>query len=82
MYDLEMIRMLALIHAENAMIFEMIRYIVPADIKKITFDAYEKEYEKILKSLEKYGSCSDCSYKLRLEKMIDIAKDMDDKKPI
>ena len=79
MYDVEMMRMLTLIHAENAMIFEMIRCIAPIDIKKITFDAYEKEYENILKSLERYGTCSDCSYKNRLEKMMDIVRDKGDK---
>lgn len=59
MYDVEMMRMLTLIHAENRYIFEMLRTgLFPKEEReKITFDAYEKEYERITKSLEKYSSC-------------------------
>ena len=79
MYDVEMMYMLNLIHQENAMIFEMIRSMVSDDIRKITFENYDKEYERIMKSLEKYNACSDCSYKNRFEMMKDIVKEADNK---
>ena len=45
----------------------------------ITFDDYDKEYKRIIKSLERYSYCSDCSYKNRFEKMKDIIKEKDEK---
>lgn len=80
MYDVEMMQMLNLIHHENAIIFEMIRSITSDDVKKITFETYDKEYERIIKSLDRYSYCSDCSYKNRFEKVKAVIKEMDDKK--
>ena len=77
MYDVEMIQMLNLIHAENQYIFEILRASLLAKDTKdnVTFDDYNKEYKRIIKSLEKYSYCSDCSYKNRFEKMKDIIKE-------
>ena len=41
----------------------------------ITFDDYDKEYKRIIKSLEKYSSCLDCNYKNRVEKIKNIKKE-------
>ena len=69
--------MLNLIHAENQCIFEILRGgLLSNDVKDaITFDDYDKEYKRIMKSLERYSYCSDCSYKNRFEKMKDIIKE-------
>ena len=77
MYDVEMMRMLCLIHAENQFIFEIVRsgLLSKEGREKVTFDAYEKEYDRIMNGLEKYSPCLDCSYKNRFEKMKDIVKD-------
>lgn len=77
MYDVEMMRMLNLIHAENQYIFEIFRmgFLSKEEREKVTFDAYEKEYERIMKSVEKYSPCLDCSYKNRFEKIRNIAKE-------
>ena len=82
MYDVEMIQMLNLIHAENQYIFEILRAgLLSNDVKDtITFDDYDKEYKRIIKSLERYSYCSDCSYKNRFEKMKDIIKEKDEKR--
>lgn len=74
MFDTEIIEMLALIHAENAMIFEMVRSTVPTDAKKITFDAYQEAYEEIIGKAQKYSACSTCGYKNREEKIKEILK--------
>lgn len=66
MYDAEMMQMLNLIHAENHMIFELVRANMIIDEesrKEITFDAYDKEYKRIMKNLEEHSPCVDCSYK-------------------
>lgn len=66
MYDVEMMQMLNLIHAENRMIFELVKanmVIKEEGRKKITFNTYEEEYERIMKNLEKYSPCIDCNYK-------------------
>lgn len=77
MYDVEMMRMLNLIHMENRYIFELIKTaLLSEDVQKaITFDAYEKEYRRIMKDVEKYSPCLDCSYKNRYEKFKDIIKE-------
>ena len=81
MYDVEMMQMLNLIHAENQYIFEILRAsLLTKDIKDdVTFDDYDKEYKRIIKNLERYSYCSDCSYKNRFEKMKDIIKGKDEK---
>lgn len=81
MYDVEMMQMLNLIHAENQYIFEILRAsLLTKDIKDdVTFDDCDKEYKRIIKSLERYSYCSDCSYKNRFEKMEDIIKEKDEK---
>ena len=81
MYDVEMMQMLNLIHAENQYMFEILRAsLLSNDVKDtITFDDYDKEYKRIIKSLERYSYCSDCSYKNRFEKMKDIIKEKDEK---
>lgn len=81
MYDVEMMQMLNLIHAENQYIFEILRAgLLSNDVKDaVTFDNYDKEYKRIIKSLERYSYCSDCSYKNRFEKMKDIIKEKDEK---
>lgn len=82
MYDVEMMQMLNLIHAENQYIFEILRAsLLSNDVKDdVTFDDYDKEYKRIIKSLEKYSYCSDCSYKNRFEKMRNIIKEKDEKR--
>ena len=82
MYDVEMMQMLNLIHAENQYIFEILRAsLLTKDIKDdVTFDDYDKKYKRIIKSLERYSYCSDsycsdCSYKNRFEKMKEIIKE-------
>ena len=77
MYDVEMMQMLNLIHAENQYMFEILRAsLLSNDVKDaITFDDCDKEYKQIIKSLERYSYCSDCSYKNRFEKMKDIIKE-------
>ena len=77
MYDVEMMRMLNLIHVENQYIFELVRagLFLKEDRETITFDAYEKEYKRIMKDVEKYSPCFDCSYKNRFEKIRNIAKE-------
>lgn len=78
MYDAEMMQMLNLIHAENRMIFELVKanmVINEEGRKKITFDTYEEEYKRIMKNLEKYSPCVDCSYKNRFEKMKELTKE-------
>ena len=54
MYDVEMMRMLNLIHAENQYIFELVRagLFLKEDREAITFDAYEKEYKRIMKDIK------------------------------
>ena len=83
MYDVEMMQMLNLIHAENQYIFEILRAsLLAKDMKdNVTFDDYDKKYKRIIKSLERYSYCSDsycsdCSYKNRFEKMKDIIKEV------
>ena len=78
MYDVEMMQMLNLIHAENQYIFEILRAsLLAKDIKdNVTFDDYDKEYKRIIKSLERYSYCSDCSYKNCFEKMRNIIKEV------
>ena len=77
MYDEEMMQMLNLIHMENRYIFEVLRngLLSRESQEKITFDAYEDEYKRIIKNIEKYSSCIDCSYKNRFEKMKNIVKE-------
>lgn len=76
MYDVEMMRMLNLIHAENQYIFELVRagLFLKEDRETITFDAYEKEYKRIMKDVEKYSPCLDCSYKNRFERLETLQK--------
>ena len=78
MYDVEMMQMLNLIHAENQYIFEILRAsLLAKDMKDdVTFDDYDKEYKRIIKSLERYSYYSDCSYKNRFEKMRNIIKEV------
>ena len=66
MYDVEMMQMLNLIHAENQYIFEILRSsLLSNDVKDaITFDDYDKEYKRIIKSLERYSYCSVCCKKV------------------
>lgn len=75
MYDAEMMQMLNLIHMENQYIFEIVRAGLFLEKESIAFDAYQKEYERIMKSVEKYSPCLDCSYKNRFEKIRNIAKE-------
>ena len=77
MYDVEMMRMLNLIHMENRYIFELIKTAsLSKDVQEvITFDDYDKEYKRIMKDTEKYSPCLDCSYKNRFEKIKNIAKE-------
>lgn len=77
MYDVEMMQMLTLIHAENQYIFEIIRagLLSKEGREALTFDTYDKEFDKIMKRLEKYSPCLDCSYKSRFEKMKNIVKE-------
>lgn len=77
MYDIEMMQMLNLVHMENRYIFELIKTaLLSREIQEVvTFDDYDKEYKRIIKSLERYSYCSDCSYKNRFEKMKDIIKE-------
>lgn len=79
MYDVEMMQMLNLIHVENQYIFEILRAsLLTKDVRdEVTFDDYDKEYKRIIKSLEKYSPCLDCNYKNRFEKMKDILKERD-----
>lgn len=72
-----MMRMLNLIHVENQYIFELIRagLFLKEDREAITFDAYEKEYKRIMKDVEKYSPCLDCSYKNRYERFKNIIKE-------
>lgn len=81
MYDVEMMQMLTLIHAENQYIFEILRtgLVFEENREKVTFDAYDREFERIMKRLENYSACSNCSYKNRFEKMKDIVRDKGDK---
>ena len=80
--NIEMMQMLNLIHAENQYIFEILRAsLLAKDMKDdVTYDDYDKEYKRIIKSLEKYSYCSDCSYKNRFEKMRNIIKEKDEKR--
>ena len=73
MYDVEMMQMLNLIHAENQYIYELTRAsLLAKDMKdNVTFDDYDKEYKRIIKSLERHSYC----YKNRFEKMKDIIKE-------
>ena len=82
MYDIEMMQMLNLVHMENRYIFELIKTaLLSREIQEVvTFDDYDKEYKRIIKSLERYSYCSDCSYKNRFEKMKDIIKEKDEKR--
>ena len=77
MYDVEMMQMLNLIHAENQYMFEILRAsLLAKDMKDgVTFDDYDKEYKRIIKSLERHSYCSDCSYKNRFEKTRNIIKE-------
>ena len=77
MYDVEMMQMLNLIHAENQYIFEILKSsLLSKEVRDdITFDDYDKEYKRIIKSLEKYSSCLDCNYKNRFEKIKNIKKE-------
>ena len=77
MYDVEMMRMLNLIHMENKYIFELIKTaLLSRDIQEvITFDDYDKEYKRIMKDAEKYSPCLDCSYKNRYERFKYIKKE-------
>lgn len=77
MYDVEMMRMLNLIHAENQYIFEILKtgLLSKEAQEKITFNAYEKEYKRIMKSIEKNSPCINCGYKSRFEKITNIAKE-------
>ena len=77
MYDVEMMRMLNLIHAENQYIFEIFRmgFLSKEEREKVTFDAYEKEYKRIMEDVEKYSPCLDCSYKNRYKRFKDILKE-------
>ena len=77
MYDVEMMRMLNLIHMENRYIFELIKTAsLSKDVQEvITFDDYDKEYKRIMKDTEKYSPCLDCSYKNRCERFKDIIKE-------
>lgn len=77
MYDVEMIQMLNLIHMENRYIFEVLRtgLLLKEDREKLTFDAYEDEYKRIVNNIEKHSACFDCNYKNRFEKMKNIVKD-------
>ena len=81
MYDVEMMQMLTLIHAENQYIFEVLRcgLLSKEEKEKVTFDAYDREFERIMKRLEKYSPCHDCSYKNRFEKMKDSVRDNGEK---
>ena len=56
MYDVKMMQMLNLIHAENQYMFKILRAsLLSNDVKDtITFDDYDKEYKRIIKSLERY----------------------------
>jgi len=82
MYDVEMMQMLNLIHAENQYIFEIVRtgLLSKEGREKVTFDDYEKEYERIMKNLEKYSPCLDCGYKNRFEKMKDVMRERGERK--
>lgn len=77
MYDVEMMQMLNLIHAENQYIFEILKtgLFSKEAQEKITFNAYEKEYKRIMKSIEKNSPCINCGYKSRFEKINNIAKE-------
>lgn len=77
MYDVEMMQMLTLVHAENQMIFEIVRsgLLFGKAHEEITFKPYEDAYKDIMKSLEKYSPCPNCSYKNRFEKMKEIVRD-------
>ena len=70
MYDEEMMQMLTIIHAENQYMFEILRAnLLSNDVKDaITFDDYDIEYKRIIKSLKRYSYCSDCSYKIVLKR--------------
>lgn len=84
MYDVEMMEMLTLIHCENKYIFELLKQsLLSKDVRElITFDSYEKEFERIMKSTEKYSPCLDCSYKNRFERMKDIVRENKDKEVV
>ena len=76
MYDVEIMNMLCLIHAENHIIFELQRSnLSKEEYEKITFKSYQDAYDDIMKRIEKRSPCLDCSYKNRLERMKDILKD-------
>lgn len=67
MYDVEIVEMLNLIHNENKLLFEMAKSMYEKDIAdKINFKQYDNEYNRIINSLEKYGSCNECKYKINL----------------
>lgn len=71
MYDVEMMEMLNLIHLENQQIFELVKsntLLSEEGRKKVSFDAYEEEYKRIMKNLEKHSLCTDCAYKNLLER--------------
>ena len=71
MYDVEIMNMLSLIHAENQIIFELQRSNLSEEAyEKITFKPYQDAYDDIVKRVD-FG----CSYKNRFEKMKDILKD-------
>ena len=82
MYDIEMMQMLRLIHLENQYIFEILKLglLREEERKGLSFDGYDEEYNRIIKSLERYSYCSDCNYKNRFEKMKDIIKEKDEKR--
>ena len=75
MYDAEMMQMLNLIHMENQYIFEIVRAGLFLEKESITFDPYQKEYERIMKSVEKCSPCLDCSYKSQLDKIKSITRE-------
>ena len=76
MYDVEIMNMLRLIHAENQIIFELQRSnLSKEEYEKITFKPYQDAYDDIIKRIEKQFPCLECSYKNRFERMKDVLKD-------
>ena len=75
MYDVEIMSMLCLIHAENQIIFELQRSnLSKEEYEKINFKPYQDTYDDIMKRIERQSPCLH-SYKNRLERMKDILKD-------
>lgn len=73
MFDKEIVRLLALIHSENKMLFELHRLnLTKEEHEAIKFDAWDKEFDAIVEEINKQSGCNTCIYKTREERIRDI----------